>query len=68
MAAPKEDIIPVALSRGSMPVSGLRMLVSDFADLRSDRRRLRSTQSFFGTSMFVDALHGGSSDDSDDVF
>ena len=45
----KDEIISVALSRESMPVSGLRILVTDFSDLRSDRRRLGLKHSLFGS-------------------
>lgn len=45
----KDDVIPIAFSKASMPVSGIRMLVTDFADLRSDRRRLGIKHSFFGS-------------------
>ena len=45
----KDDVIPIALSKDFMPVSGLRMVISDFADARADRRRLGTRQSFFGS-------------------
>jgi hypothetical protein len=45
----KDEVIPIALSKDFMPVSGLRMVVSDFEDVRSDRRRLGIKQSFFGS-------------------
>lgn len=45
----KDSVIPIALSKEFMPVSGIRMVVSDFADVRSDQRRLGMKQSFFGS-------------------
>lgn len=45
----KEEVIPIALSKEAMPLSGIRMVVSDFADMRADRRRLGIKHSFFGS-------------------
>jgi len=45
----KDDVIPIAFSKTAMPVSGVRMLVADFTDLRSDRRRLGVKHSFLGS-------------------
>jgi len=53
-----EEIIPVALSKESMPVSGLRILVSDFVDLRPDRRRLGLKHAFFGSEDLFQVKEG----------
>ncbi len=45
----QDQVIPIALSKGAMPVSGLRMVVTDFEDMRSDRRRLGIKRSWFGS-------------------
>lgn len=44
----KDTVIPIALSKDFMPVSGIRMVVSDFTDVRSDQRRLGMRHSLFG--------------------
>ncbi len=45
----KDTVIPIALSKDFMPVSGIRMVVSDFADARSDQRRLGVRHALFGS-------------------
>jgi hypothetical protein len=45
----KDAVIPIALSKDFMPVSGIRMVVSDFTDVRSDQRRLGMKRSLFGS-------------------
>lgn len=54
----KDAVIPIALSKEFMPVSGLRMVVSDFTDVRSDQRRLGIKHSLFGSEDLFQVKEG----------
>ncbi len=65
-ACAKDDVIPVAFSEGlldSQPVaSGLKVLVSDFLDDRTDARRLGLRRAVVGSDEVYQVRNGGPGD------